>query len=44
MAMNYAAEYLQAKDYFVSVRHIHDIHLILLEINYFTKRNFLKYG
>ena len=34
MAINYAVEYLQAKDYFVSIRHIHDIHLILLEINY----------
>jgi hypothetical protein len=38
MAMNYAVEYLQAKDYLVSIRHIHDIHLILLEINYLLEK------
>ena len=44
MVMNFAVEYLQAKDYIVSIHHIHDIHHIPLEINYFAKRNFLKHG
>jgi hypothetical protein len=34
MIMNYAVEYCKKKDYFVSIRHIHDIHLILLKLNY----------
>jgi hypothetical protein len=42
--MNFAVEYLQAKDYTVRIDHIDDIHHIPLEINYFAKRNFLKYG
>jgi hypothetical protein len=28
MDMNYTVEYLQAKDYIVSIHHIHDIHHI----------------
>ena len=42
--MNFAVEYVQAKDYIVRIDHIDDIHHNLLEINYFAKRNFLKYG
>ena len=43
--MNFAIEHLQAKkDYIVRFAHIDDIHHILLEINYFVKRNFLKHG
>jgi hypothetical protein len=34
MGMNYTVENLQAKDYIVSIHHIHDIHHILSEINY----------
>lgn len=34
MGMNYTVENLQAKDYIVSIHHIHDIHHIPSEINY----------
>jgi hypothetical protein len=34
MDINYTVEYLQAKDYIVSIHHIHDIHHIPSEINY----------
>ena len=44
IVMNFAVEYLQAKDYIASIHPIHDIHHIPLEINYFAKINFLKHG
>jgi hypothetical protein len=34
MDMNYTVDYLQAKDYIVSIHHIHDIHHTPSEINY----------
>ena len=44
IVIDFVVEYSQAKDYIVSIDHIHDIHHIALEINYFAKRNFLKHG
>ena len=35
--MNFAVEYLQAKDYIVRIDHIDDIHHIPLEINYLLR-------
>ena len=40
--IDFVVEHSQAKDYIVSIDHIHDIHHILLEINYFAKKKFLK--
>ena len=44
IVIDFVVEHSQAKDYIVSIHHIHNIHHNALEINYFGKRNFLKHG